>query len=109
MKFYGLKSCDTCRRAQKAILASGQSFDVIDVRADGLSPDVISTIIAEFGDTAINRASTTWRGLPDAEKSSDPSLLLVVHPALMKRPIIEKNGVWSLGWKPDVAATVLNT
>ena len=62
MKFYGLKSCDTCRRAQKEILASGQTFEAIDVRADGLSADVISTIISAFGDAAINRASQPHGG-----------------------------------------------
>lgn len=109
MKFYGLKSCDTCRRAQKEIIASGQSLEVIDVRADGLSEDVIATIIAQFGDAAINRASTTWRGLSDAEKEADPAALLAAHPTLMKRPVIEKNGDWSIGWKPDVAKLVLNS
>jgi len=109
MKFYGLKSCDTCRRAQKEILASGQTFEAIDVRADGLSADVISTIISAFGDAAINRASITWRGLSDAEKVSDPRILLATHPTLMKRPVIEKNGVWSIGWKPDVAQSVLRS
>ena len=107
MRVFGLKSCDTCRRAQKAITASGQAFDVVDVRADGLSADEIATIIARFGDTAINRASTTWRGLTDAEKASDPSVLLAAHPTLMKRPVIEKAGVWTIGWKPDVAQAVL--
>lgn len=109
MKFYGLKSCDTCRKAQKAILASGQALDVIDVRADGLSSEVIAKIISEFGDTAINRASTTWRGLSDAEKAGDPETLLAAHPTLMKRPVIEKNDVWSIGWKPDVAERVLKS
>lgn len=109
MKFYGLKSCDTCRRAQKEILASGQPLEVIDVRADGLTSTDISTIIAQFGDAAINRASTTWRGLSDAEKTGDPSALLAAHPTLMKRPVIEKNTVWSIGWKPDVAQNVLKT
>lgn len=68
MKFYGLRSCDTCRKAIKAIEASNQPVEIIDVRSDGLSKDLIATIIAQFGDTAINRASTTWRGLTDAEK-----------------------------------------
>ncbi|WP_458789996.1 arsenate reductase family protein [Yoonia sp. MH D7] len=109
MNFYGLKSCDTCKRAQKEILATNQPFTVIDVRADGLTSDDIKTIITQFGDTAINRASTTWRGLSDAEKASDPQALLAAHPTLMKRPVIEKNGVWSIGWKPDVAKSVLNS
>jgi len=70
---------------------------------------VISTIISAFGDAAINRASITWRGLSDAEKVIDPSILLATHPTLMKRPVIEKNGVWSIGWKPDVAQSVLRS
>lgn len=109
MTFYGLKACDTCRKAQKAILASGQVMEVIDVRADGLTAQDIATIIAQFGDAAINRASTTWRGLTEAEKASDPAALLAAHPTLMKRPVIEKNGVWFLGWKPDVANAVLTS
>lgn len=109
MTFYGLKSCDTCRRALKEIAASNQPVEVIDVRTDGLSKDLIATIVAQFGDAAINRSSTTWRGLSDAEKASDPSGLLAAHPTLMKRPVIEKNGVWSIGWKPDVAQTVLTS
>jgi Spx/MgsR family transcriptional regulator len=107
MRFYGLKSCDTCRKAQKALAASGQVFDVVDVRADGLSADEIAEIIAQFGDKAINRASTTWRGLTDAEKVSDPSVLLAANPTLMKRPVIVKDGAWTIGWKPDVAQSVL--
>ena len=46
MRVFGLKSCDTCRRAQKAILASGQTLEITDVRVDGLTPDDISTIIS---------------------------------------------------------------
>jgi len=108
MRFFGLKSCDTCRRARKEILASGQRCDVTDVRADGLTGPDIDMIVAQFGDAAINRASTTWRGLADTEKQHDPKTLLSAHPTLMKRPVIEKDGVWTIGWKPDVAVQVLD-
>jgi arsenate reductase-like glutaredoxin family protein len=108
MRFFGLKSCDTCRKAQKQIIATNQPLTVIDVRADGVSNADLTQIITQFGDKAINRASTTWRGLSDAEKKGDPATLLSVNPTLMKRPVIEKNGVWTIGWKPDVAAQVLD-
>lgn len=108
MRFFGLKACDTCRKAQKAIIATNQELSVIDVRSDGVSDADLDQIIAQFGDVAINRASTTWRGLTDAEKSSDPKALLATNPTLMKRPVIEKAGVWTIGWKPDVAAQVLD-
>lgn len=108
MRFFGLKSCDTCRKAQKAIIATNQKLTVIDVRADGVSAADLDQIITQFADTAINRASTTWRGLSDAEKTGDPHALLTANPTLMKRPVIEKSGVWTIGWKPDVAAQVLD-
>ena len=107
MRFFGLKACDTCRKAQKAISATGKSFEIIDVRSDGVSDADLDAILAQFSDAAINRASTTWRGLTDAQKASDPKALLVENPTLMKRPVIEHDGNWTIGWKPDVAAQVL--
>lgn len=107
MRFFGLKSCDTCRKALKALIATGYTPEVIDVRADGLSDRDRAAIIAEFADAALNRASTTWRGLSDAEKAADPAELLAAHPTLMKRPVIEADGTWTIGWKADVQAKYL--
>ena len=107
MRFFGLKSCDTCRKALKALGEAGYAPQVIDVRADGIADADRTTIIAQFGDAAINRASTTWRGLPDAEKAADPAALLAAHPTLMKRPVIEADGAWTIGWKADVQAKYL--
>lgn len=107
MRFFGLKSCDTCRKAQKAIIATNQKFTVIDVRVDGILDVDLDQIIAQFGDAAINRASTTWRGLSEVEQAGDPRALLAANPTLMKRPVIEKSGIWTLGWKPDTIAQIL--
>ena len=109
MHFIGLKSCDTCRRALKDIRAAGIEPTVKDVRADGLSFDDIAALITAFGDMAINRASTTWRGLSDDEKAQAPDALLAAHPTLLKRPAIFHNGTWTIGWKPDTAAQVLGS
>ena len=107
MRFFGLKSCDTCRKALKALAETGHAPDVTDVRADGVSDADRAQIVMEFGDAAINRASTTWRGLSDDEKSQDAGALLAAYPTLMKRPVIESNGVWTIGWKTDVQAKYL--
>lgn len=107
MRFFSLKTCDTCRKARKDLVAAGYTPDVIDVRADGLSEGDRAAIIAQFGDTAVNRASTTWRGLSDTEKAADPTDLLAAHPTLLKRPVIEHDGVWTIGWKADVQAKYL--
>lgn len=104
MRFFGLKSCDTCRKALKALAQAGHTPQVIDVRADGVSEADRAAIIAQFGDAAINRASTTWRGLSEEERGAAPADLLAAHPTLMKRPVIDADGKWTIGWKPDVQA-----
>lgn len=104
MRFFGLKTCDTCRKALKKLAENGVVPEITDVRADGLSAADIEAIVAEFGDAAINRASTTWRGLSDADKAQSAQDLLAAHPTLMKRPVIEEGGVWTIGWKADAQA-----
>lgn len=98
--FYGLKSCDTCRRALKELAAADIAVRVLDVRADGVPADVMADLIETHGEERIiNRKSTTWRSLDDAERKSDAAALLAVHPTLMKRPvIIMADGSSHVGW-----------
>ena len=107
MRFFGLKSCDTCRKALKTLAEAGHVPEVIDVRADGVSDADRAAILAQFGEAAINRASTSWRGLDDAQRAADPTDLLAAYPTLMKRPVIEAGGQWTIGWKADVQAKYL--
>jgi len=88
MRFYGLKSCDTCRRALKELRAAGLEPEVVDVRADGLSDADRGAILSVLGAAVLNTRSTTWRGLDEAERAHDPAELLADHPTLMKRPVI---------------------
>ena len=102
MKIYGLKNCDTCRKAQKALAGS----ELIDVRADGMPEGLLARAEAEFGAAILNTRSTTWRGLSDAERAGAPLDLIAAHPALMKRPLIEAEGVLYLGWGKDTQAAL---
>ncbi len=72
------------------------------MRADGISDADRSAIIAAFGDKAMNTRSTTWRALSEDERAAGADALIAAHPTLMKRPVIEKEGVWYQGWTPDV-------
>jgi arsenate reductase (glutaredoxin) len=99
---YGIKTCDTCRKALKALPEA--SFR--DIRAQPLTGPEIAEFLAEFGDGLINRASTTWRGLSDDARAQDPHTLLAAHPTLMKRPVIRAQGKHYLGWKADVQAAL---
>ena len=104
MTLYGLKTCDTCRKAIKGL--PGVTF--VDVRADGVPEDVLRRAHATFGDRLLNTASTTWRGLSEGERARDPLALLADHPTLMKRPlIVADGGVMYLGWGKDVQAALL--
>ena len=107
MRFFGLKSCDTCRKALKELHAAGLDPEVIDVRANGVSAADRAAMHTALGDALLNRRSTTWRGLTADEQASDPEALLATHPTLMKRPVIEADGCWHLGWGPETRAALL--
>ena len=98
MIVYGLKNCDTCRKAVKALGA-----DLHDVRETPVTRDQLGSWYAAFGAALVNTRSTTWRGLDEAARASaDTSegavALLLAHPTLIKRPVIEKAGAVHLGW-----------
>ncbi|EBA09996.1 arsenate reductase family protein [Sagittula stellata] len=94
MRIYGLKNCDTCRAARKAL----PDAEFVDVRETGVLPDVMEAALAQFGDKLVNTRSTTWRGLSEEERAEAPLDLLAAHPALMKRPlIVNEDSMW-LGW-----------
>lgn len=104
MKIYGLKTCDTCRTAVKAL--AGQGAVLVDIRAEPLDDATRARFLAAFGDALVNKRSTTWKGLPEAERGGAPEALLADHPALMKRPVIEAEGRLYLGWDAGVRAAL---
>lgn len=95
MQIFGLKNCDTCRKALKSFPDAKFS----DVRDEPLSDELLQRALAEFPDDLLNTRSTTWRGL-GAEEQARPALeLLKAHPALMKRPLfLRADGKMFLGW-----------
>ena len=64
VRIYGLKNCDSCRKAMKAL----PEADLIDVRAEAVPEDVLSTALKTFGDALVNTRSTTWRGMSDEQR-----------------------------------------
>lgn len=101
---FSLKSCDTCRKALKDLRAAGLDPEVTDVRADGVSDSDLSAMWAALGDSLVNRKSTTWRGLTEAERAGDPQALLAAHPTLIKRPVITDGTDWTVGWTAETRA-----
>lgn len=102
MILYGLKNCDTCRKALKNL----PDCQLSDVRAEGVPETVLTDAFAQFGDRLLNTRSTTWRGLSAEDRDRPPLELIREHPALMKRPLIKKEDVLYLGWDKSTQAAL---
>jgi len=102
MRIYGLKNCDTCRKARKAL----PDAEFVDVRDDGITADILAAAQAQFGAALMNTRSTTWRGLSADERATNPLELIVAHPALMKRPLIVAGDQMFLGWNAATQAAL---
>ena len=103
---HGLKACDTCRKAARALAAAGHEVTLRDVRADPVPSDVLAKWLSRFGSDLVNRKSTTWRELSEDDRTRDPADLLADHPALMKRPVIVAGDAVHLGWTAPVQAAL---
>jgi arsenate reductase len=106
---YGLGTCDTTRAARKWLDARRVTHVFHDVREDGLTRPLVEGWVKKLGwEKVLNKASTTWRELPEKEKASIDEkkaiALLLAHPALVKRPVLDRGGELMLGFKPDVYA-----
>lgn len=98
MRIYGLKNCDSCRKAMKAL----PDAELVDVRETGVPDDLLSRAFDKFGDALLNTRSTTWRGLDDVARAMPPLDLIKAHPALMKRPLIDVEGALFLSWNKGI-------
>lgn len=104
IRIHGLPNCDSTRNAIKALRENGNNPEFRDLRDAPPTREEIDRWLTALGPGLLNKASTTWRGLTDAEKNHDPAELLTQNPTLVKRPIIESEDRLTLGWKPDVRA-----
>ena len=103
---YGLKNCDTCRKARAWLDGKGAEYRFVDLRADGFAETDMERWAEVAGwENLLNRRGTTWRGLGEAEKAvagaSDAIALMAKHPALMKRPIFDDGTMVVVGFTPD--------
>ena len=108
LTLYGLKNCDTCKRAMKALDAAGKAYDFVDIRAEAdLAALVPEWLSSADPDVLINRRSTTWRSLSDAERARPPGALLIANPTLIKRPVIVSGTDVYVGWTREVQSILL--
>jgi len=107
IRLYGIANCDTVRKARKWLEAEGRDYTFHDFKKEGADPARVESWIAAKGvDTVVNRRGTTFRNLSEEEKAANADgnnavTLLVKHPSMIKRPVVEHPGGILIGFKDD--------
>ena len=101
---YGIKQCDTVRKALKWLDQEDIEHRFHDFRTDGLPAELLRTWLdSEFSDKLVNRRSTTWRQLSETQHQSEGETLLnllLQFPTLIKRPVFVKDQIVAIGFNP---------
>ncbi len=103
---FGIPTCDTCRKARRALEGAGHTVTFRDVRAEPLTAQDWAEMVAALGAGVVNRRAPSFRALDPAVQAADPVDLLVAAPVVMKRPVIRAGDAWHLGWGPQVQAAL---
>ena len=89
IKMYGIKNCDTIKKAQKFLEVQGVEFEFIDFRQDPIDTTTLQSFIDAVGwEKLINKRSTTYRNLSDDEKQTITLEMTLKNPTLIKRPVL---------------------
>ena len=100
---YGIKSCDTCRRARKFLTEHNIEFRFHDVREDGLDIQMLERWSERMGwQKLLNKQSLTWRKIPEVDRNDmtrDKALAAMIeNPTLIKRPVLEADKFIAVGF-----------
>ena len=106
---YGIKNCDTMKKARAWLEERGVAHGFHDYKAAGISEAKLRDWAKEVGwEALINRAGTTFRKLPDDQKEglteAKAIALMLAQPGMIKRPVLEGQGALMVGFKPEAYA-----
>lgn len=110
---YGIKNCDTVKKARKWLDARGVDYNFHDVREDGLEPAKVQVWLEALGwETLVNRRSTSWKALDeDARTNMDSKSALAAileQPTLIKRPLLDTGHEYHCGFSAASYDTIFN-
>ncbi|QEH95413.1 ArsC family reductase [Gluconobacter thailandicus] len=103
---YGIKACDTMKKARAWLDEQGVSYIFHDYKKDGISEEILKTWISQIGwDVLLNKAGTTFRKLPPEQKKGLTEeravTLMLAQPSMIKRPVLTRDGtVTRVGFRP---------
>ncbi len=113
LTIYGIKNCDTMKKARAWLAAEGHEAAFHDYKLAGIDEATLSGWVKAHGwETVLNRAGTTFRALPDGEKEgldADKAIrLMLANPSMIKRPVLVKaSGDSLVGFKPEAYGAFL--
>ena len=104
---YGIKNCDTVKKARTWLEGQGIAYAFHDYKTSGLDRKRLEGWAGELGwETLLNRAGTTFRKLPDAEKQDLDEAraidLMLAQPSMVKRPVLDLGDKRLVGFKPEL-------
>ncbi|WP_326428630.1 ArsC family reductase [Stutzerimonas frequens] len=112
LRLYGIKACDTMKKARTWLDEHGQDYDFHDYKSAGIDRAHLEAWCNEHGwQTVLNRAGTTFRKLDDAAKADLDQAraieLMLAQPSMIKRPVLDLGDRTLIGFKPDLYAAAL--
>jgi arsenate reductase len=104
---YGIKNCDTMKKARGWLDDHGVAYDFHDYKLSGIAKDKLKQWSDDVGwETLLNRAGTTFKKLPDSDKEGlnerKALALMLAQPSMIKRPVLDLGRKLLVGFKPDV-------
>jgi arsenate reductase len=106
---YGIKNCDTMKKARTWLEAKGIAYHFHDYKTDGIARDRLQGWVKELGwEVLLNRAGTTFRGLTEKDKQGLAAAkaidLMLAQPSMIKRPVLDQGKSLLVGFKPEIYA-----
>ena len=103
---YGIKNCDTMKKARSWLDQQGVAYSFHDYKAEGIDRPRFERWVAAVGwETLLNRSGTTFRKLPEKDREGltekKAIALMLAQPSMIKRPVLDKDGTLLVGFKPD--------
>ena len=103
---YGIKNCDTIKKARAWLDAAGVAYAFHDYKKDGLTAELLDTFLADLSwEDLLNKRGTTWRALPDDVKAgidaASARTVMLDNPSIIKRPLLDTGSRKVLGFSAD--------
>lgn len=106
LTIYGIRNCDTMKKARAFLDAKGVAYDFHDYKAQGVTAAQLKVWAKKVGwEKLLNRAGTTFRKLPEADREglseAKAIALMVAQPSMIKRPVLEAGETILVGFRPE--------